>query len=74
MGSFPETYNVPNISRRLLLGMARTDVDRNLKQNGTALTYFSLAPKWISNVTSDGHGAIVVWNASLAFNTLEKKR
>ena len=54
--------------------MARIDVDRNLKQNGTVLTYLSLALKWISNVTSDGHGAIVVWNASIAFNTLEKKR
>ena len=74
MGSSPETYNHPTISRCLLLGMARIDVDRNLKQNGTMLTYLSLALKWISNVTSDGHGAIVVWNASIAFNTLEKKR
>ena len=37
------------------------------------LTYLSLALKWISNVTSDGHGAIV-WNASIAFNTLEGKK
>ena len=73
MGSSPETYNHPTISCRPLLGMARIDVDRNLKQNGTVLTYLSLALKWISNVTSDGHGAIVS-NASIAFNTLEKKR
>ena len=73
MGSSLETYNHPTISCRLLLGMARIDVDRNLKQNCTMLTYLSLALKWISNVTSDGHGAIV-WNASIAFNTLREKR
>ena len=63
MGSSPETYFLSFVPV----------VDRNLKQNGTVLTYLSLALKWISNVTSDGHGAIV-WNASIAFNTLEKKR
>ena len=63
MGSSPETYFQSFVPV----------VVRNLKQNGTVLTYLSLALKWISNVASDGHGAIV-WNASIAFNTLEKKR
>ena len=35
MGSSPETYNHPTISCRLLLEMARIDVDRSLKQNGS---------------------------------------